>query len=286
MLLKWLHLLEFCGLRLVCAIFGSLPEKSASDFGGWVGRVFGPFFPVSNRARKNLEFVFPYIKETVKENIVRDVWDNLGRVVAEYCNLEKISKNHDRMEIVGAHVVEKLRDDGLPAILFSAHLSNFQIATLAARSLGLSIVQVYRKTNNKYIDGVMRYMQAKAASGVISKDQTKQIIKSLMDGKHLFMLVDQRVLEGVRIPFIGRDALTTTSVARLCRRLRCPLVPVRVERVHTHNFRVTFHDPISIEGNTDDEVMREVNSIIGLWVKKAPSQWMWIHKRWEIPTES
>ncbi len=66
-----------------------MPLPVASAVGGWFARTVGPRVGVSNRARKNLRRAMPELSEARIEEIVRGMWDNLGRVIAEYPHLGK-----------------------------------------------------------------------------------------------------------------------------------------------------------------------------------------------------
>jgi KDO2-lipid IV(A) lauroyltransferase len=99
------------------------------------------------------------------------------------------------------------------------------------------------------------------------------------------MLVDQKMNDGVPIPFFGRDAMTAPAVAQFATRFKCPLVPARVERLNGANFRVTVYPPMEFphteDGHGDNRLLLiRINEVLESWIRERPDQWLWVHRRW------
>lgn len=271
--------LEAIGFRFICFLFQSLSLKDASCLGGWIGRNLGPWFPVTRTAYRNLSIVFPHLTYSEKKQIIKSMWQEWGQVAAEYCHLPTFLDNPSLCTVEGYEVLEDL--EGQPAILFTAHLSHFQMIAIAAYRRGLPLVQFYRKANNPFVDRGMYAYQSQVAKKVITKGLKglKEVIQALKENERVLMLIDQKFHQGLLIPFLGHLALTSSSVATLSRRLRCPLVPVRVERTAPLHFHITFYPPVSLRGS-DEDIMTRINDQIGQWIQERPEQWFWVHKRW------
>lgn len=272
---------EGLGFSLICKIFGSLSLERASRLGGRIGKTFGPFFPVSRTAHHNLNTIFPRLTEEEKKTIVDAMWQEWGKVAAEYCHLPRFLSDSSLYTIDGLDVLERLKKDGKPALLFTGHLSNFQLVAVAGAVHDLPLVQFYRKAKNPVVDRGMLFFQQQVTRKVIAKGPTgmKELLKSLKGGDHVLMMVDQKFHQGLMVPFLGHLAATASSIATLSKRFECPLVPVRVERTDPLHFRITFYPPLD---TTPDEMtlITHVNDILGSWVKDRPEQWFWVHKRW------
>jgi KDO2-lipid IV(A) lauroyltransferase len=111
------------------------------------------------------------------------------------------------------------------------------------------------------------------------------LLRSLKGGKHLGMVVDQKMNDGIAIPFFGRDAMTAPALAELALRFDCPVVPVRVERLEGARFRITIDPPLDLDvtGERRADItaaMVKVNALIESWVREHPEQWLWLHNRW------
>src|SRR5258708_34142063 len=108
--------LETAGLHIVHFLFSSLPLDVASALGGAVARAVGPRLGLSRRARRNLERAFPDMKPAEIEWVVRDMWDNLGRVAAGMPHLSRI-KVFDSDPATGPRRVEAVIDVRFDAVL-------------------------------------------------------------------------------------------------------------------------------------------------------------------------
>lgn len=266
-----------------------LPFKASTALGGWIARKIGPHLSLSKRARMNLKKCFPMLTISEIETIVKEMWDNYGRLAAEYANADAFwdGETLHNIEIQGIEHLRSFQEDGKPGIIFTAHTGNWQMITLAAQSVGFDLTQMYRPANNPWVDALMLYCQKLAVKNVITKGKRgpKDLLSLLKRGEHALLLVDQKMGEGLSVPFLGRDAMTAKGVARMYLNQNCPLLPARSERLHGSHFRVTFYPPLDFkaQGNQEKDtynLLLSINTIIGNWIKECPSQWLWIHRRW------
>jgi KDO2-lipid IV(A) lauroyltransferase len=223
---------------------------------------------------------------TERDAIVSRRWDNLFRVPAEYAHLDDFG-GEDRLEIVGGEVLDRLRDDDRPGLLFAGHLANWEMATVAARRHGIDLALVYRDLNNPLIDRRVRDAQRSTGARLILKGHrgARSIISELGSGGHVLMLVDQRLRRGLPTPFMGIPALTAPDVAELAYRFDAPLVPLHVERLGGARFRVTAEPPLALPRTGDRRAdvaaaLVMVNARLEAWISARPEQWLWVHRRW------
>ncbi|MCP5367019.1 MAG: lauroyl acyltransferase [Hyphomicrobiales bacterium] len=280
--------LQAWGAWAFYGLVGLLPARTASDLGGWLGRLVGPRAAVSRRARRNLERAFPDKSPDQIDAILAGMWDNLGRTLFEFPHLARFRFNTPgaEVEIVGVEHLELLRDDGAPGIFFSGHMANWEVAALTTSHIGLPIHLIYRAPNNPYADALFRRrhpyegeMLPKGPRGA------RRAMKLLGQGGHLGMLVDQKMNDGIPVPFFGRDAMTAPALAQLALRYRCPVVPARVERLGPAHMRVTLFPPMDLPDSGDRAadvaaVMARVNGMLEAWIRERPEQWLWLHNRW------
>lgn len=287
-----IHPIEGFGVFLFTFICWFLPFDIASSFGGWIARVIGiRIRKYYLRTERNLRAVFPEKRTEEIACIIRCMWENLGRVCAEYIKIKniKVFSKNSKIEVVGLDIIEQLKNDNKPGILFGAHLANWELVTLAAIQANLKLSQFYRPANNLWVNLQIRRKQKFVSSNLIAKGARggKQAYKILQKGGHIAMLVDQKENDGISVPFLGMEAMTTPSVARWALRFRCPLVPVQVERIKGTKFRVTYHKPLCFPetGNFRKdfyELTKDINLVIEKWIRKRPEQWLWIHQRWSL----
>lgn len=135
----WLVYVAATGLLRLIEALG--PDR-ASNLGGRIARWIGPKLPVSNIARVNLEMVFPEKTEEEREAILKGVWDNLGRTACEYPHLDKLYDfeieyyEPRRVEVSGIRNFQEMLWDGKPALIFTAHLANWELPAVSAARHG------------------------------------------------------------------------------------------------------------------------------------------------------
>ena len=283
----WEYRAEAWLATLLIGALGLLPLRWASALGGAAGRLIGPRLGISKRARFNLEAALPELDRAAIKRITRGMWDNLGRVVFEYPHLKKIKVfGGDRIEVHGLDNLQRALAAGRQVIMFSAHLGNWEIAALAGGQYGIDVAQIYRAANNPLIDAMLARLRGDAGElipkGAIA---SRRAVAALRRGGHLSLLVDQKLNDGIAVPFFGRNAMTAPAIARFSLKYGCPLVPVRAQRLGGARFRITVLPPIRPHATGDPArdvlaIMTAVNTEIETWVRDCPEQWLWVHRRW------
>ena len=268
--------------------FAALPLDCASALGGATGRLIGPFLGISERAWRNIRCAFPGSSESEIAGITRGMWDNLGRVTAEYPHLRKIRvfEPGGRVETLGFEYIDQAVAAGRRMIIFSGHLANWEIGMLAAVQYGISVSQIYRAANNPLVDRMITRFRGDAGE-LIPKGAggACEAIATLRRGAHVTMLADQKMNDGIPVPFFGRPAMTAPALAALALRFDCDVLPARVERLGGAHFQLTVFPPLALRrsGNSHaDEaaLMTQVNAILESWIRDRPEQWLWVHRRW------
>ena len=287
---KFRYLLEAAAFFALMGVFGALSVDSASALGGFIGRRILYRTSVTRRARENLRAAYPDKSTEEIETIIIEMWDNLGRTIAEYSHLGKFSfrGTNPRIEIGNMETAVRAIEQGKGILFVSGHFANWEIMPLAATEYGLEGALVYRPLNNPYVDRWMvKQRGKKGPKEHLGKGAqgTKRIFTLLRASKAIFMLVDQKTSEGVPAPFFGRTAMTTPAPAALALKLGAMILPVTNERLNGARFRMTVHEPIACMPGADHdrdvlEVTGKINEVLERAVRYRPSQWLWIHRRW------
>ena len=282
------HRLQAFAAALCFGVFGLLPLDWASATGGALARAVGPRLGISKRARINLGRAFPELSEAKICRIVSGMWDNLGRVAAEYPHLRKIRvfDAGSRVETYGFEHIDRAVAAGRRMIIFSGHIANWEIAMLAAVQHGIEVAQIYRAANNPLVDRMITRFRGEAGE-LIPKGRVaaRRAIDVLRRGAHLTMLADQKMNDGIPVPFFGRPAMTSSALAVLALRFDCDVLPARVERLGGAHFRLTIFPPLPLPRSGDHHadvtaLMTQVNQVLEQWICNRPEQWFWLHRRW------
>jgi KDO2-lipid IV(A) lauroyltransferase len=266
-----------------------------SNFCGAVMRRIGRYLPEHRVGRANLTAAFPEKSPADVEQILAGVWENVGRVAAEFAHLDRLwDYDHSRPDpgrILHSddayRRMVQMRDDGKPALVFSAHLANWELPAVGTSYYGIDTAVLFRPPNiGKIADTVIR-IRTELMGHLIPTglDAPVRIAEALERGSHVGMLVDQYHTRGVDVMFFGRPARTNPLIARLAQHFDCPIYGVRIVRHQGTRFRLELTEPIAAirdaEGNVDVErTMQRINDIIEGWVREHPEQWLWLHRRW------
>lgn len=261
-----------------------LPLETASGLCGFVFETVGPRMGISRLAMKNLTRAFPEKSEKEKKTIIRGMWNNLGRVIGEYPHLYRIGRN---VELCGLEHTHADMGRNSAVIFAGGHFANWEVNTQPARKNNMPVHLVYRKPNNPWVDGLLRHARDSGGAGHIAKGHAgaREIFSVLKNGGAVALMVDQKLNEGIAVPFFGHDAMTTDAVAKFALHFKCPVHLVRTERLEGAHFRVTIYPRMEIVATGDkqadaDRITADINKKLEEWIKERPEQWLWIHKRW------
>lgn len=291
--ISWPHRIEAGLARLAIAGFRALPPKAASALGGWIGRYLLAPLPVSRRALRNLALAMPELDARARRRIIREMWQNIGRTAGELPHLGRIKlpDNGDfRIDVVGSEQIDGFLAAGQNLLYASAHRGNWELLPIVARDLGTPIHVVYRAANNPLFDTVIGELRGRSALGAVAKGPAgaRQLMTLLRRRDNVGLLIDQKLNDGIRVPFFGRPAMTAPAVAQLARRFDLPIIPAQCERLGGTHFRITLHPALRARRSDDRDgdvaqVMAELNQMIEAWIRQRPGQWLWLHRRWPSP---
>lgn len=270
------------------------PIKTANLFGR-ISHFIGRRLREDRIGRANLTAAFPEKSPEEIETILAGVWDNLGRVGAEFAHLDHIwdydtaHPEDSRVEIQPRthELFAQLRLDGKPALIFASHLGNWELPALAAVAHGLDAAILYRRPNIASADRIIQEIRAVKMGTLIpaGRDAPLKLAEALQNGQHVAMLVDQYLTNGVEVTFFGRKTKANPMLARLLRQVECPIHGVRIIRLPGHRFRAELSEEVKPVRDASGQIdiqgtMQAVTSVIEGWIREYPDQWLWLHRRW------
>ena len=270
-------------------------DKTANLFGRIAGLV-GPALREQRIGRANLTAAFPEKFPEEIEKILAGVWDNLGRIGAEFAHIDNIWDYNEaapnaqgRIEISPRthDLFHHLRLDGKPALIFTSHLANWELPALAAVAHGLDAAILYRRPNSAAADRAIREMRETMMGTLIpaGRDAPFRLADALQKGQHVAMLVDQYLTGGVEVTFFGRKTRANPMLARLLRQIECPVHGVRIVRLPGNRFRAELTEEVPPVRDADGKIdvqgtTQKITSVVEDWVREHPEQWLWLHRRW------
>ena len=280
------YFFEYVAIIILFGLFKLLGYRIASELGYFLGKTFGPFFRSKKIIEDNLNKFDTSLSSEKINKISQEMWGNYGRILSEYPYISNFRKG-DLDKYIKIENVERLEEvkRDQPVVFISAHFSNFELLAMVIEKTGVNLSAIYRPLNNKMVNSIMEPLRKK----YICKKQIKkglngvrEALKYFKQGVSVAIMIDQRVSEGEKINFFNYPAHTTTIPAQFVKKFGCKIQPVHIERYDKIYFRISFDEPITMNGNGDDSsVSLRLNQWLEEKIRKNPSQWIWSHDRWK-----
>ena len=281
------YLIQFILVIIFFVVFKFLGPNLSSKFSGKIFEIIGPLFRSKKIIYKNIKRAMPEINSEKLKRITKLMWNNYGKIFAEYMFIKNFRKGNLSSKIIieGQEILEQIKKNKKQVVFISGHLSNFELMALHLEKSGINLAAIYRPLNNLYLNPLMEKIRKK----YICKHQIKKGIGGMKKLIHLkkknystALMIDQRVSEGILSKFFNHEALTTTVPAQLVKKFNIPVVPIYIDRIKGLNFKITIKKPIffsnlkSVKNITD-----ELNLELEKMVIKKPENWIWSHNRWK-----
>jgi KDO2-lipid IV(A) lauroyltransferase len=266
-----------------------------ADVGAWLMRRVGPWTRAHRVARDNLAAAFPEKSNQQIAAMQRGIWDNFGRVLAEYAFLDRLwdydpsNQASSRLELDGRSVAEitRLREARQTALIFAAHLANWELPGIVGSGLGLDLAMLYRPPGFGFLAEHIKQLRSHAMGSLIMSrfGAAFEVAEALRQGRNIGMLADQHTNEGVDVVFFGRPCKVSATIARLARRFECPVYGARGVRLAGSRFWLELTGPLQLPRDARGMIevqqsMQIMTGIIEGWVREHPEQWLWMHRRW------
>tara|TARA_B100001173_G_C15935357_1_gene524680 strand:+ start:78 stop:938 length:861 start_codon:yes stop_codon:yes gene_type:complete len=281
------YFIQFILIIILFSFFKILRLKLSSALGGKLFELIGPIFRSKKLVHSNIKNAFPNISSENINRISKQMWNNYGRIFAEYMFIKdfRIGKLSSNIQVNGNQILEEIKRKNKQVIFISGHFGNFELMAMHLEKSGINLSAIYRPLNNIFLNQIMERLRKK----YICKNQIKKGIggmKKLINLKKnnysTALMIDQRVSEGIESDFFNKKALTTTIPAQLVKKFDIPVIPLFIERVNNINFKITVNQPISFSHEaTIKEITDKLNLVIEKMIINKPDHWIWSHNRWK-----
>jgi KDO2-lipid IV(A) lauroyltransferase len=231
--------------------------------------------------------VFPNIQNKELKNISKNMWNNYGRVFAEYMFIKEFRSGSlkGNIKIKGEEILKQIKKENKNVIFVSGHFSNFELMAMEISKCGIDLCAIYRPLNNIYLNPIMENIRKKyICEKQIKKGMsgTRELVSLLKKNYSAALMLDQRVSQGIKSKFFNQEAFTTTIPAQIAKKYNLPVVPIFIERLNGIDFTMKVYDPIYFSTNqSTSEITRKLNLIIEKMIIKNPNEWIWTHNRWK-----
>ncbi len=281
------YLLQFIIVIIFFIFFKIIGAKRSSDLSGKIFEIIGPFFRSKDIIHANIKRAYPYIEKKNIKILNKKMWNNYGRVFAEYMYIKdfRVGKLKSNIELIGDEVLEEIKQQNKQVVFVSGHFSNFELMALSLEKKGIKLSAIYRPLNNIFLNKIIENIREK----YICKNQIKKglggmkkLIKLKKNNFSTALMIDQRVSEGILSSFFNSQALTTTVPAQLVKKFNIPIVPVYIQRKEGIKFKIIVEKPLKFsEADKIEDITIKLNQVLEKMILRKPEQWIWSHNRWK-----
>jgi lauroyl/myristoyl acyltransferase len=282
--------------RVLVAVLQALPLVVVARLGRAGGLVWWLVdFKHRGLVKRNLAAAFPEKSASEVAAIARETFRRIGE--NSLSAVKTASMNEAELlkvcKVMGVEKLPKAGRPDSPTNLVGAvgHFGNFELyARLAKPVTGWQSATTYRAMNQPGLDAMVQNLRASSGCIFYERRRDAAALKEALAKGGLFvgLLSDQHPNKGgVLVPFMGREAATTTAPAVLALRYEAPLFPVICYRVALGRWQVEIGEEIRFmqagRRKTVEEITGEINRAFEAAIRRDPANWFWVHNRWKKP---
>ena len=273
-----------------------LPRPALLALGTMAGRV-ASFVDRRHRIIA-LENLRASLGDRLDEQAVRRValrcWEHFGRITMDALAFRRLAREGPRGRVVheGLDHLREAYAEGRGVLEFSGHYGHWELAGLLQSRQGFPMALVARPLDNPRLESLLRELRQATGNVIIYKRRAvRDILSALREGLGIAILIDQDARDaGVFVPYFGRLASTTPTVALLAARTSVPVLPVHCTPEGRDGYRIVYEPPVPFEstGDREADIVRmtaRYTAILETWVRAHPEYWLWMHRRWKTRPE-
>jgi Kdo2-lipid IVA lauroyltransferase/acyltransferase len=249
--------LEYALLRLIAGLVRLMPLELATRLSAKCWRTLAPHVSAKRhqRALENLRIAFPHMSEDERLAIRAAHWENLGRVMVETIQIDRLARDSARFEVINSTILARYGSELGAAVGVSLHMGNWEFAIWPFVVACANPAALYRTVNNPHIDRYLRekrsvlYPGGMFARGKVEGERgddhrtARAVTDFVRRGGRLGIVCDQHYGRGIPVRFFGRDARPQPIAAIIARRVGARLWMARCVRIGTESrFRIEIKE--------------------------------------------
>lgn len=271
------------GVGFLYLILKILPLKIAQKFGGFLGAIAYYLVPSRDKiALKNMDVAFPDKPLSEKKRILKGMWRHFGTLFGEVPHGKEVLA---QASFKGTEYVKEAYLAGKGGFICSAHFGNWELPVGGQIIKGFHMNPVYRAANNPWLDKLL-FQRREGVKIPKGTHGARLMLETLQKGEFISILCDQKLREGIEVPFFGKPAMTASAIFNLSIKKNVPVIMVNAIRQPDMRYILTMFPPIPVPktGTLPEKVYAmtlHMNHIYEDWIRTNPEQWLWIHRRFD-----
>ncbi|MFP5206266.1 MAG: lysophospholipid acyltransferase family protein [Acidobacteriota bacterium] len=288
-----LETLEYWMVVGVARALGRMPRLLARMIAGAIATaVYCSMGRLRRVGMRNLEMALPSLSAGCRKRILRGVYRHLGWQLVEFCRMPRYtpenSRNWLRAEGMEHYLAAQARGKGV--LIATGHLGAWELSSFYHSMMGHPMGMVIRRLDNRRLDAYVNGIRCMHGNYVLHKDDFgRGLLMAMRDGGTVGILMDTNMTppQGVFVNFFGIPACTATGLAHVARKTGAAVLPGFMlwdpeQKLYVLRFGPEIEIPHSHDVAADilagtERCTREIEA----WIRRAPDQWLWIHRRWK-----
>ncbi len=283
------------GLKATCWLIDNIPSRISYVISHFLLAIGYVFIARHKRiAGESMDIAFGNTKpEAEKKALIKKCFFDFGYGMFEllYC-LSHPQAIDKKISLEGLPYLEAALAKGKGVVAVTAHFGNFPLMMLYFARKKYPISCIIRPTRDEDLTKLLHQKREQAGLKTIYAvpriECVNQSLKALRSNEILFIPVDQNFGSGsgVYVDFFGQKAATATGPIVFARRTEAVVLPMFIVHEGKDNHRIIIEAPINIEEKSDDREtltfnMSTITRLVEQYVRKYPSEWAWMHRRWK-----
>ncbi len=283
----WPSWLGLASMRIIAI----LPYRLQLLIGKLIGHAFYRIAKYRREVVKtNIALCFADLSEEKQEKLVRDHFHALGMSISETA-ISWWGKDKTLRKLVtfkGFEHVDKALEEGTGAIMLGAHYTTMEISGRLI-TLDHDLAVSYQKLRNPLFNHVTFNARKRMLHRVFGRDEIRSSFRYIKQNHLMWIAADQDVgiENSVFAPFMGNQAATQTVASRMAKITKAPIIPYISRRLdNAKGYAIEFFPPVdNFPGESLEEDATRTNQLIEEQIRKAPEQYLWVHRRFKTRPE-
>jgi KDO2-lipid IV(A) lauroyltransferase len=284
-------------IRILLVVIRFLPRKVSMRFFGSLGALaFMVMKQESMKTINNLSIAYGEERSQAEiRRMAREVWVNLGKSGAEFAikmGEDKPEQFFSDLEVIGNQHLQEAIKKGRGVLGLISHMGCWEGTALGLPMLGIPAYAIGKRLGNEQLNDLLFASRGKKGVQTLARGSSyKTILRVLAENNLVGILIDQDTdVRGVFVNFYGRPAYTPIGAAMLAMDSGAPVLPMFYLKKDddTYIFLIEKEIPLVMTGNRRkdmEENTRRFHVVIEKYIKKYPTQWVWMHNRWKTTPE-
>ena len=235
----------------------------------------------------NLRLCFPELSEQEHRHLVRETFASNGigfvEIAIAWCG--RFDRYRDKVTIHGQENIDAALKQGRGILLLGVHLTCFEIAGFLYSMFGEVNVTYRANDKNPLFNAFMYNGRRRLYRGVFERRDIRGAMRCLKENGMLWHAPDQDygAQHSVFVPFFDIEAATITAASRFARFNGSPVLFFsHYRRPDNSGYDLYFSEEIEgFPSGSEEKDGRIINALVEEAIRKEPSQYLWLHKRFK-----